>query len=632
MFLNYLIKNLSDFKPIYRRIILVIIDILVIILAVNLNHFLFPNENFDDGNYLNIISIFLVFTTLSIYFITGNYRSLTKYVGSKYFYNLIIKNFFAGLLTFLILSIFLDRRFFYLFPSMTIVSNVLLGFVKVLLRDLLIYSLKIKKFYKKKIVIYGAGEAGAQLNASLRFQGNYDVKFFIDDDKNLWSRNLDGICIHPISFLIKNNKDIDQIFLAIPSLDKRRRLEILSKLESIGISILQIPSLSELSSNKIDHDILRPIYLEDLLGREPIKPNLALMKKAIKDKVIFVTGAGGSIGSELSRQICILEPKKVILLEQNELSLYNLTNSLKDDYGEILIPKLGDAKNLKYLSDLFIEYEVDVVFHAAAYKHVPLVEDNFMQSMINNIFSTKAVCEASLFNKVELMMLISSDKAVRPTNIMGVSKRISELIVHAYSKKSKNNLQNHKLKTTFFSMVRFGNVLGSSGSVLPLFQKQISLGGPVTITHPKIVRYFMTVLEATQLVIHSAAMASGGDVFLLDMGEEVKIIDFAKQLIRLNGFSVKDNKNPKGDIEIITSGLRPGEKLYEELLIDETALRTSHPRIFKAIQNNFKDIKIVFNILEELEESLNNNKSKESLKLLSKLVPEWKPYRKSYLE
>ncbi len=625
------ITKISNINPKYRRLILVIIDIFLICLSVQICSFLLPYDYSYLDNYQLIVSLNLILVILLFYFLTGHYSSLTKYVGSKYFYKLLIRNTSAILVSFLILSIFVDENLIFFVPVIIFVGNGLLGFSKILLRDILIYNLKLVNLNKKKVAIYGCGEAGAQLNLSLRLQGNYDVKFFIDDNKALWNRNLDGIKIYPPRVLQKKHLEIDQIFLAIPSLSKSQLNSILNELESLKILTLQVPCLEELNSKKIDQNILRPISIEDLLGREPILPNVELMKKAIENKVICVTGAGGSIGSELCKQICILNPKKVIFLERNEFALYSLTNKLKK-YREKFIPKMLDAKDFVAINNLFKEQNVQVVFHAAAYKHVPLVEDNYVQSLLNNVLSTRVLCEVSFINNIDLMMLISSDKAVRPTNIMGVSKRISELIINSYAKKGKSLKNNKKTKHTLFSMVRFGNVLGSSGSVLPLFQSQIAKGGPVTITHPEIVRYFMSILEATQLVIHSAAMANGEEVFLLDMGEKVRIIDFAKKLIRLSGLSIKDKINPKGDIEIITSGLRPGEKLYEELLIDETAQPTAHPRIFKALKNDNVDNNNFLDEVIQLENFLIKDQGRNSLRIIHKMVPEWKPFKKSYFE
>ena len=336
----------------------------------------------------------------------------------------------------------------------------------------------------------------------------------------------------------------------------------------------------------------------------------------IKDKVIFISGAGGSIGKELTRQIIQLDPKLIILFDSSEPSIYKLTLEINDlNKNKIpIVNVLGNACDEKLVDNIFKKYTIDIVFHAAAYKHVPIVESNSIEGMHNNIVSTNVLTRASKKFKISKFILISSDKAVRPTNIMGLSKRISELIVQNH---------NYKSKKTCFSMVRFGNVLGSSGSVVPLFKKQISNGGPITLTHPKVIRYFMSISEASQLVIQAAQLAKGGEVFLLDMGDPVFIKDLAYQMVRLSGLTVKDKKNPEGDIEIKTIGLRPGEKLFEELLIDSHSINTSHPLIYKALEKRVNS-ELLENTIDQMMISLKNKDLLKSLQLAKKIVPEWK--------
>ena len=494
-----------------------------------------------------------------------------------------------------------------------------LCFIRVILRDILLKINEINILKKKRVVIYGAGAAGAQLAASLRLARSHNIMFFVDDNLELYKRNLGGIPILPPSSLKNKKKNFDQVLLAIPSLNKTNKASILESLQNQGISVLMVPSIDDLSSGKAKINALQPIAIEDLLTRQIVSPNDKLIKNSIKGKVVCLTGAGGSIGSELCRQILNNSPSTIILIERNELSLYKISQELiESNINKIPIKSiLGSVIDFNLLLETFKKFKVDIVFHAAAYKHVPLVELNPISGLRNNVFSTFTIARAALTAKVEKMILISSDKAVRPTNIMGASKRLSELIFQAYSEESIN--QNKK---TCFSMVRFGNVLNSSGSVVPIFKKQIALGGPITLTDRRIIRYIMTIPEASQLVIQAASLAKGGEVFILDMGEPILIEDLAKKMIRLSGLSVKDKNNPKGDIEIIITGLRPGEKLYEELLIGADSKRTKHPLIYKANEELISP-ELLWKHLEELNVYIDKRDLHEIKKILKRLVPDW---------
>ena len=407
---------------------------------------------------------------------------------------------------------------------------------------------------------------------------------------------------------------------AIPSIDSFNKRRIFNFLGDLNKPVLQIPSIDEILYKNFSIDTLKPIGVEEILGRLPVKPDKILIEKNIKNKSVLVTGAAGSIGSELCRQILKFNPKKLILIDQSEYNLYVLQNEFKPIYEEFTELKffLGNVLNQKLIENIIKENKINLILHAAAYKHVPLLESNIFQGLLNNVLSTKIICETAYRNNVEKVILISSDKAVRPTNIMGASKRISELLIQAYAKFSKEN--KNKI---IYSMVRFGNVLGSSGSVVPLFKKQIAKGGPITITDVNVIRYFMTIKEASQLVLQSTSLAKGGDLFLLDMGKPVKIIDLARKMIFLSGLSVKDKLNPNGDIEIKVIGLRPGEKLYEELLIDSESRPTKHPLIYRA-KEKMLDIKIIQRQLDKLEKYAQNNQMGEFIKTLKKLVPEYK--------
>ena len=409
---------------------------------------------------------------------------------------------------------------------------------------------------------------------------------------------------------------IDQVLLAIPSLSRSERRRILDQLQSRGIPVMQVPSVHDLTSGHAQIDSLRPIAIEDLLGRDEVPPDPNLLGPGILDSVVCVTGAGGSIGSELCRQIIDLSPVRLILLENSEPALYQIRQELLLSIpdGVELQAVLGSANDARLLQRLFVDQDVDLVFHAAAYKHVPLVESNPLAGLSNNVFSTHQVCLAATASNVSQVVLISTDKAVRPTNVMGASKRLAELVLQAHAAQA---------DSTRFSMVRFGNVLGSSGSVVPLFRRQISEGGPITLTHPEIIRYFMTIPEAASLVIQASVLTQSGDVFLLDMGEPVSIKVLAEQMVRLSGLSLRDADNPDGDIEIVCTGLRPGEKLYEELLIDAESHPTDHPLIYRAHERSIPP-HLLWPQLHALYKAIKAQDVDRSLHLLADLVPDWK--------
>ena len=395
-----------------------------------------------------------------------------------------------------------------------------------------------------------------------------------------------------------------------------KRSQIINRVSKYNLLIRTLPNISDLAKGNIVKSDLVELEIDDLLGRDKVEPDEVLMKKNIKSKVVLVTGAGGSIGSELCRQIVNIKPKKLLLLDSNEYSLYSILNeleTLQNHEGLEIIPILTSVQDKTKISILLDKWKPDTIFHAAAYKHVPLVEQNLAEGLKNNVFGTLAIAEASIKSKVGNFVFISTDKAVRPTSVMGASKRLGEMILQAlYDKKSSR-------KITKFSMVRFGNVLDSSGSVIPKFRKQIKDRIPITLTHPDVTRYFMTIKEAAELVIQASAMSDGGDVFVLDMGDSVKILDLAKKMIDLSGLKIKDHKNPDGDISIEITGLRPGEKLYEELLIGKNPIKTIHPKIFKA-REDFLEWKILNPYLVNLEKLILDNDAKKIIKIMEKLV------------
>ena len=483
---------------------------------------------------------------------------------------------------------------------------------------------------RKNVVIYGAGSAGIQLASALSFGSDYRPIAFIDDDVLLKNHQINGYKVHQFTHLgglIEKHKVTD-VLLAIPSASRSRRNKVVKMLEPYPVHVHTLPSIDELAQGKIKIEDIREVEIEDLLGRDSVTPNPDLLHANIKGKNVLVTGAGGSIGSELCRQIIQLEPDCLVLFDNSEYALYSiekelkgLVNNLVAGNGELsqtkvsLFPILGNVCEQNRMERVCEAYGVQTIYHAAAYKHVPLVESNPAEAINNNVFGTLHAAQAAINTGVETFLLISTDKAVRPTNTMGATKRFAELILQGLSN---NNTG------TRFSMVRFGNVLGSSGSVVPLFREQIARGGPVTVTDPKIIRYFMTIPEAAQLVIQAGAMGKGGDVFVLDMGEPVKIFELAKTLIHLCGLEVKDDDHPDGDVEIQFTGLRPGEKLYEELLIGDNVTETEHSLIMRA-QEEVLEWSEMRQFLNQFEDALSTCDQDKIRELLLEAVRGYKP-------
>ncbi|MCJ0813491.1 polysaccharide biosynthesis protein [Vibrio vulnificus] len=456
----------------------------------------------------------------------------------------------------------------------------------------------------ERVLIYGAGSTGRQLAIALRNAETYQVKGFIDNDPSLENTIIQGLTVYSsqqISRLVEK-QEIEKILLAMPRATRSERKAIIDGLLHLPVEVLTVPDFKDIVNGNATVDELKDVAIEDLLGRDPVEPNPELMKANIHGKVVMVTGAGGSIGSELCRQIVRQKPKTLILFELSEYGLYEIDKELSGMVEAMqleveIIPLLGSVQRINRLSATMRAFGVQTVYHAAAYKHVPLVEYNVVEGVRNNVFGTYYSAKGAIEAGVESFVLISTDKAVRPTNVMGTSKRMAELALQALAAK-----ENDKLNGTRFCMVRFGNVLGSSGSVIPLFKRQIEEGQAITVTHPDIIRYFMTIPEAAQLVIQAGAMGKGGDVFVLDMGEPVKIVDLAKNLIQLSGLEVKSSDNPNGDIEIKFTGLRPGEKLYEELLIGDNVEGTEHERIMTA-NEQFLPLEQFNQILDNLDKA-----------------------------
>ncbi|MDZ5739549.1 polysaccharide biosynthesis protein [Pseudomonas asiatica] len=445
-----------------------------------------------------------------------------------------------------------------------------------------------------KVAIYGAGTAGNQLLAALRMGRTMRPVAFIDDDGDLAKRVISGLQVYKPKHLQQLIKETgaQEILLALPSASRARRKEILAFLEPFPLHVRSVPAFADLASGTVKVDDIQDVDIADLLGRDPVPAQEELLARCIKKQTVLVTGAGGSIGSELCRQIIASGPKTLLLFDHSEFNLYSILNELeqriaRESLPVRLLPILGSVRNQQHLVDVMSTWRVDTVYHAAAYKHVPMVEHNMAEGILNNVFGTLCTAQAALQSGAANFVLISTDKAVRPTNVMGSTKRLSELILQALSREAAPVMYGDsgkisRVNKTRFTMVRFGNVLGSSGSVIPLFHRQIQAGGPLTVTHPKIIRYFMTIPEAAQLVVQAGAMGQGGDVFVLDMGEPVKIVELAEKMIHLSGLSVRSTDNPNGDIAIQFTGLRPGEKLYEELLIGDDVSPTAHPMIMAA--------------------------------------------------
>lgn len=541
-----------------------------------------------------LFSIILPFT---IFFLIklGLYRAVLRYIGPKVSVSVLIAIGLSTLILVLVsysLQLILPRTVPLLYVTFLII------FVGGSRFSIRLLTMQTSKRDKGRVVIYGSGPSGRQLAQALMHGKDFDPLAFIDDDKNLHNTFILGRPVYSFSEfeLLSKETLIDQVLLAMPNIDRSERSNILEKLEPLTLEVKSIPSMSDLVSGNAKIDELRDVAIDDLLGRDPVEPNDLLMSKNITGKVVMVSGAGGSIGSELCRQIILKNPKVLILFEISEFALYKIDSELSElligkDVITLLKPILGSVQNKKMIKSVLETFNVNTVYHAAAYKHVPLVEFNIVEGVKNNTFGTYYVASAAAEVGVETFVLISTDKAVRPTNIMGSTKRLAELSLQALSR---NNT------STRFCMVRFGNVLGSSGSVVPLFNEQIRKGGPVTITHKDITRFFMTIPEASQLVIQAGAMASGGDVFVLDMGDPVKISDLAVKMVHLMGLEVKNIKNPYGDIELQFSGLRPGEKLFEELLIGENVKATEHKRIMSAdeVSIPLNDLILLLNSLE----------------------------------
>ena len=617
MTFSALTSQLLRLAPLPRRLLLIAADALFIPLAVWLSFWLRLAHPFN-ANFIQSLWIMpaALLIGVPLYAFTGQYKGLTRYVGSQALYRLAGRN---GLLVVLLVLVGVMLRLPLPPRSSWLLLWLLLtgftGAVRFALRDLLVSLQNKPRHALIRVAVFGAGAAGVQLAAALRHAGSHRVELFLDDEPRLWRREINGIAIQPPQILRERRGDVDQVLLAMPSLSRSQRRRIVDDLQPLGIPVLQVPSVEEITSGRTRIDSLRLVAIEELLGRDAVPPDAQLLGPGIAGQVVLVSGAGGSIGAELCRQIVALGPRRLVLLERSEPSLYGIDQELRRSLPAAveLVAVLGSVTDGQLVSRVLQEQAVQVVFHAAAYKHVPLVQANPLAGLANNVLGTLVLAGAAASSGVASFTLISTDKAVRPTNVMGASKRVAELVIQALAQ---------ELPATRLAMVRFGNVLGSSGSVVPLFREQIAKGGPITLTHPEIIRFFMTIPEAAQLVLQAAVLARGGDLFLLDMGEPVRILDLAKQMVRLSGLSLRDAQHPEGDIEIVCTGLRPGEKLYEELLIDAKSEPTSHPLIFRATERAIPPEQL-WPQIEAMEAAIRCQDAPAALDLLAQLVPEW---------
>ena len=630
MGLNRLAKPVLHLPRPLKRILAIFLDAFLCALTVWLAFYLRLGQWIDlSGNFewdpapALIVSLVMA---LPIFIIFGLYRAIFRYSGWTALMAVAKAAFVYGILYFSIFTVYgvpgVPRTLGLIQPILLLLAvGASRAFVSYWLGGL--YQNIFVRASLPKTLIYGAGTAGRQLAAALLHSQEMSVIGFLDDNEKIQGQTLNNLPIYApndLSRLVQSH-NVHRVLLAIPSASRKRRNEVLNLILNEKLLVQTLPSMSDLAKGKVTTSDLHWLDIDDLLGRDPVAPNAQLLDKNIANSVVMVTGAGGSIGSELTRQIFALQPKVLLLVEQSEFALYQLheellgkqKNSSKLSFE--IFPLIASVCDERRMNEIISTWNPDTIFHAAAYKHVPLVEHNPAEGIRNNVLGTLVTAQCAIKHHVKNFVLISTDKAVRPTNIMGATKRLAENVLQALAATS---------QSTIFTMVRFGNVLDSSGSVVPKFRQQILDGGPITVTDAEVTRYFMTIPEAAQLVIQAGAMGTGGDVFVLDMGEPVRIMDLAKKIIELSGLSVRDESNQAGDIEIEVTGLRPGEKLYEELLIGDNPEPTSHPRIMKA-HEDFVEWPSLSEKLAELKEALAIGDSSVLRDLLGALVPGYKP-------
>ena len=609
-----------------KRIIALLTDLGLCVFSVWLAYYLRLGEFVAlSGNALWAVGGSVVLA-LPIFVVSGLYRAIFRYSGWPAVVTVARA---VGIYGLLYASIFTAIGINDVPRTVGLIQPILLllfvGASRVLVRVWLgdRYRSIIKRAARPKVLIYGAGSAGRHLASALANSPEMQVLGFLDDAPRLQNEVLNGLRIYNPADLaaLVPALNVSNVLLAVPSASRKRRNEILAHIRSAHVSVRTLPSLSDIAQGRVSVSDLRELDIDDLLGREPVSPDMGLLTKNIKGKVVLVTGAGGSIGGELCRQILEAAPSRLLLVEQSEFALYAIQQELEQKLqgtAHLLVPLLASVQDLDRMMQIMSVWRPQTIYHAAAYKHVPLVEHNPAEGLRNNVFGTLHTAQAAVACGVSDFVLISTDKAVRPTNVMGASKRLAEMVLQALAAEQASP------SVTQFTMVRFGNVLGSSGSVVPKFRQQLRDGGPITLTHPEITRYFMTIPEAAQLVIQSGALARGGDVFVLDMGEPVRIMDLAKRMVELSGLSVRDEVDSEGDIDIQITGLRPGEKLFEELLIGDNPEPTSHPRIMRA-REAFIPWDQISAELGKLDQSLKANDIDQVRQQLQQLVSGYKP-------
>ncbi|MBX2807050.1 MAG: polysaccharide biosynthesis protein [Cellvibrionaceae bacterium] len=615
-------------KRTHKRLIMVCADLLALPLALWSGYALRLSTWWPEAHLLVSWWLFLLVPFVGVYIFAclGLYRAVVRFMSVQAIWAVTRGVFLLALFLWTLAFIFTIEPFPRSIPiNFALVALVYVGGSRLLVRHY--YHWLLKHYVNKDaVLIYGAGGAAIQLATALSDGREYYPVGFVDDDKSLWGATIKGLPVHSpyeINNLVQFS-GIKHVLLAVPQASNRQRKQMLERLEGINVHVQTIPSMPELLSGEASIEQLREVLIEELLGRDPVPPMPSLMAKCIEQQVVMITGAGGSIGSELCRQVIKQKPKAILLFEASEYALYQIEQELQKLMQEQhfvvpLLALLGSVVDRNRIQSVIRRFAVDTIYHAAAYKHVPMVEHNVVEGVTNNIFGTQVVAEAAADHDVNYFILVSTDKAVRPTNVMGATKRFSELILQ--------HLATTETKTVF-SMVRFGNVLGSSGSVVPLFRKQIRDGGPITVTHKDITRYFMTIPEAAALVIQAGSMAQGGDVFVLDMGESVKVVDLAKRMIQLSGLEVKSVDNPYGDIEIQYTGLRPAEKLYEELLVGDRVTGTEHGKIMRANEASLSASDL-YHYLAQMRQACDSADANQLREILQKSVCGYQPHKES---
>ena len=618
------VQNILDLPRPAKRVLALLVDSCLCILTIWLAFCFRLNEWVAlTGIQLLTIPVSLIIA-LPIFITMGLYRAIFRFLGWSAFVTVLKAVTIYGLA---FMAVFTAISFPGVPRTVGIMQPLLLllaiGLSRFTARYFLheAYKRILRQSTQTNMLVYGAGFRGRQVAGALSSSADLKVVGYLDDDKNLHGSLIGGVAVYDPEKIVELSArlNVRTILLALPKIDRSRRNEILEKLRGARVAVRTIPDLNALAGGQAEFTDLQELDIEDLLGRTPVAPDQTLLERNIRGRVVLVTGAAGSIGSELCRGLARLKPALLLILDQNEYGLYALENELlgsDPDSGLQIVPLLASVCDEHRIQKIMETWRPNMVYHAAAYKHVPLVEKNPVEGVKTNVFGTVTVARAAIDAGAERFILISTDKAVRPTNIMGATKRLAEMALQGLAAEG---------ASTVLTMVRFGNVLGSSGSVVPLFRQQIRQGGPITLTHPEITRFFMTVPEATELVIQAGSMAKGGDVFVLDMGEPVKIIDLARRMVELSGLIVQDERNPSGDISIVTTGLRPGEKLYEELLIGDNPEPTEHVKIMRA-RERFMALETLMPKLQQLSSAADEGDVEALRRILSELVQDYHPF------